>query len=636
MNIFYKHLTRHIPSNPSIEDLSEKLFQLGHEHEINKNIFDIEHTPNRGDCLSVNGLLRDLSVFYEIKDDFDYYEGKIDKFEFNFKNEAPSICPKVSFLKIKIDKVPDTYNGYLHSYFEDFGIKKNNFFTDISNYLAYEIGQPTHCYDANKINDQIIFKEIDSDKSFNTLFDQKLNLNGKNPVFLSDDKVINLAGVMGGASTACDKETSEVIIECAYFNPENIIGQSIKYGISSDAAYKFERHVDPSNHDLVLRRFIELVKDNTNIIEMSIFNREYKKINEKILPFEGTKINKILGTNFKDEYLYGILEKLNFDIEEKFLKVPSYRSDIKSMNDIAEEIARVVGYNNLPTKDINLPKLNLRENMLEKKIKGYLVDNGFFEIINFPFEDSHGERAIKVDNPLDINKGKLRTNLKNSLLDKLIYNEKRQKDSIKFFEISNIYDASDDEINVTKNIGIICSGRVGKNYNNFSKKIDKKYLTNLFKNFMAVDDYEIQTINRKDIDSKSTSEIYFFEAPLENIDKKILDYDVNFLPPENFINYKKISDLPYSIRDLSFSITNYNNLKILENTVINFRHKKLLETFVFDYFVNKKAEVIKIGFRFIFQSTVETITDNEVDKIMEEIICATENIESVSIPGLQK
>lgn len=636
MNIAYKHLIKYIPSNPSIKDLSEKLFQLGHEHEIKKNIFNIEYTPNRGDCLSIKGLLRDLSVFYDINDELNYYENEIDTFDFNFVNKAPSICPKISFLRIKIDKVPEKYTSNLSSYFDDLEIKKNNFFTDISNYLAYEIGQPTHCYDASKINDQILFTEINTEKSFKTLFDESLTLTGKNAVFMMNEDVINLAGVMGGITTSCSEKTLEVIIECAYFNPENIIGQTLKYGISSDAAYKFERHVDPNNHEYTLRRFIELVHEHTNILEMNIFRGEYEKMDEIKIPFQSSKINKILGTSFEEAYLHKILEKLNFVFEDGFLKVPSFRSDVTSINDISEEIARVVGYNNLPTKKINLPKIDFSEDLLEEKIKGYLIDNGFFEVISFPFEESYDDdNAIKIDNPLDINKRILRRNLKNSLLEKLVYNEKRQKDSIKFFEISDIYDLDKNEVNVSKNIGIICSGRIGKNYNNFSKKIDKRYLIDLLNNFMCDGDYELELINRENIDSKITSEIYYFEIPLKNIDKKILEYNINTYPPENFISYKKISDLPYSIRDLSFSVTDINMLKSLEETVINFRHEKLIETFVFDYFVNKKNQVIKIGFRFIFQSSDETITDNEVDEIMKIIINTTQNIDSVSIPGLQ-
>ena len=151
MKISYRHLVSSITSKPSIDDVSKKLFQLGHEHEIEGNIFDIEFTPNRGDCLSVNGLLRDLAVFYEIQSNNNLYQKNIEEFDFNFTNSVPKSCPSISFLKIDIEDEISPYNKFLKEYFDDLDIGMNNFFTDISNYLSYETGQPTHCYDSKKL-----------------------------------------------------------------------------------------------------------------------------------------------------------------------------------------------------------------------------------------------------------------------------------------------------------------------------------------------------------------------------------------------------------------------------------------------------------------------------------------------------
>ena len=130
MKIAYSHLVRHINDGPSIDDLSNKLFQLGHEHEIENKIFDMEFTPNRGDCLSINGILRDLSVFYTINLDQDIYDKQISDLSINFENLSKEICPKISFLKIEVDKLPSLYNGALEEYFCDLGLSKNNFFTE--------------------------------------------------------------------------------------------------------------------------------------------------------------------------------------------------------------------------------------------------------------------------------------------------------------------------------------------------------------------------------------------------------------------------------------------------------------------------------------------------------------------------
>ena len=147
MKILFSHLKKFLPDNITINTISDSLFRLGHEHEIDKEIFDIEFTPNKGDCLSVYGLARDLNAIHDVNLKLDFYEGPIDDLEFKFQNSIPDFNSNISFLEIEIDRPTSNYKGYLDEYFKKLGISKNNFFTDISNYLAYEIGQPTHCYD---------------------------------------------------------------------------------------------------------------------------------------------------------------------------------------------------------------------------------------------------------------------------------------------------------------------------------------------------------------------------------------------------------------------------------------------------------------------------------------------------------
>ena len=160
MKIAYRHLVQHIEESPSIEHISNKLFQLGHEHEIDGDILDMEFTPNRGDCLSINGLLRDLAAFYTVDLHQEVCTEKLNELQLDFENLSESTCPKISFLKLEIDQVPSTYKNSLGNYFSDLGLNRCNFFTDVANYLSYETGQPTHCYDANTINNKLVFHEI--------------------------------------------------------------------------------------------------------------------------------------------------------------------------------------------------------------------------------------------------------------------------------------------------------------------------------------------------------------------------------------------------------------------------------------------------------------------------------------------
>ena len=635
MKIAYRHLVDRIKENPSIEEISESLFQLGHEHEIEGTLFDIEFTPNRGDCLSVNGLLRDLSVFYTLEKNQDIYSGEIDELQLDFENLSPDICTRITFLKLEIDKNPNKYKEYLDNYFKELNLNKNNFFTDISNYLSYETGQPTHCYDSTKINGNLVFSEIDTREEFVTLLDKKINLTDKNSVFLLNNKVINLAGVVGGKNTSCTSKTMSVLVECAFFKPEAIIGKSVKYDIPSEASHKFERYVDPNCHEMVIRRFIKIVSDHTDIKNISIYSNEFKQNEIHKIPVNVNKINKILGININKDQYQNYLTKLGFDISREKISIPSYRIDINNQNDLAEEIARIIGYDNISTDELTIPKGKIsNKSDIENKLRFFLLDQGFYEVINSPFVNNSSEDSVKIDNPLDSNREHMRTNIIDSLCENLTFNERRQKDSIKLFEISDIYTKKGNEIQKIRRLGIIASGRVGFNHEEFSKNINVKYLTDEFNEELPNQDFNFQVLNRETLNTKIKNEIVVSEVNIDSFSTEILNYKHNSKPPKNFNQYFPISDLPYSKRDLSFSIKNFSSCEALKEYIMGFEDKLLKEVFIFDYFYNEKNAEIKIGFRFLFQSFDSTITENQVNSIISVIIKRTEKIKGVSIPGL--
>ena len=641
MKVLYSQIVSHITTHPtpSIEEISDKLFQLGHENEYHKGVFDIDITPNRGDCLSLLGLLRELSIFYAVNIRFKKYENAIPLFDIKFQNNSVENCPKISFLKIEIadNKIKD-YSEPLKSYFDDLENKKNNFFTDISNYISFETGQPTHCYDSKALNGTINLEYIkDYDDEFKTLIDKKITLQGSNLVFMNNDKIINLAGIMGDKMTACTDDTKTAIVECAYFNPEVIIGKSIKYDIHSDASHKFERKVDINAQENVLRRFIQLVADHSEIKNIEFFSKTFQPETVTKIPLNVEIINKIIGINITENQYIHYLKKLGFEINGGLIYVPSHRNDIKTQNDLAEEVARVIGYDAIKASkfniDVSRDKISSSKEFI---IKNNLAQHGFYEVVNNPFVSFSSEQAVKVDNPLDTNRKFLRTSLKNSLIENLLYNERRQKDSVKLFEISDIYllDKSG-VIKKKKVLGVIASGRVDKNYKNFSKFIDNKFLLTILDGVFLKTNITVETISRDLLNSKLKNHISYAEIEIDEI--KIKDQTFEFKPMDfnNVTKYELVSDFPLSKRDLSFSIKNFASAKILENTLLAYKNELLREQFIFDYYKNEIKNEIKIGFRFVFQSPYKTITDEEVNNVVDGIIKLSLKIDSVSIPGLK-
>ena len=634
MKIAYSHLSQYIEENPTIEQISDSLFQLGHEHEIDSDIFDMEFTPNRGDCLSLNGLLRDLAVFYTVDFNQEIYTEKLNELQLDFENLSESTCPKISFLKLEIENIPEIYKGSLDNYFKDLSLNKNNLFTDVSNYLSYETGQPTHCYDASTMSGKLLLHEIDKNEEFETLLDKKITLSGKNLVFSLNDNIINLAGIVGGKSTSCSTNTKTVIVECAFFQPEAIIGKSVKYDIQSEASHKFERGVDPDCHDRVLRRFIKLVSEHANIKDMSIISYKSKDNPITQMPVNVGKINQIIGINISEKEYLSYLLKLGFIVEEGLIEVPSFRSDVKTQNDLAEEVARVIGYDNIATLEISIPKKEkTNHKAIENKLRFFLLDHGFYEVINSPFVGLSSEEAIKVDNPLDSNREFLRTNITNSLVDNLLFNERRQKDSIKLFEISDVY-LSSNGINKKRKLSVVASGRVGLNYEDFSKKINKKYLTALFQEILPNEVFDFEILSRDLLDTKIKNEIVTLEVDIDRFSTNILSFKEISKSPESFAQYSPISDLPSSFKDISYSIKDYSKTQELQDLLLNYQSDIIKNVYIFDYFKNEKQEEIKIGFRFIFQSKKATLNSAEIELVYNDIVTKSLGISGISIPGI--
>ena len=634
MKILYQDLLNFLAEKPTKDLLSEKLFQLGHEHEIDGEIFDMELTPNRGDCLSLIGLARDLNIFFGSSNALAYYDKDIDNLNIEFKNNAPSDCPKISFLEIEIEASTTNYKPYLENYFASVGGNKTNLFTDVSNYISYELGQPTHCFDSEKINGELVFENKVCNSNFETLLGFDISLKDKNCVFTAADEIISLAGVMGGASTACSLNTKKVLVECAYFNPESIIGKAIQYNLNSDAAYKFERGVDSESHDLVLRRFITIISEHANIRSLKIKSFNYENIQKKYIPLDNKKINEIIGIDIEESKYLNILNKLHFVIEDNKILVPTHRHDINCQNDLAEEVARIIGYNNVTSSPISLPKPE--KNKLTNKVKhleSFFISNGFTETINYPFAQTEDKSVIRIDNPLDSSKGFFRTNLKASLVENFMYNQRRQKESIKLFEISDVY-FKNPEMVYKKKLGVIVGGRQGYNFQNFSKKLSKEYLQTLLNGNLESDFFGIQEISAEELDTKKKDKVFYVEVFIEDIPDDFFNLRVDREKAINFIKYKPISEFPSSTRDLSFTIKNPLSFEKVLNMLENIEDELVYKSFIFDFYKNEKQETIKLGNRMIFQSQFKTLSDEDINKKLNELINPILAIDGVFIEGM--
>ena len=340
-----------------------------------------------------------------------------------------------------------------------------------------------------------------------------------------------------------------------------------------------------------------------------------------------------MGIKLENDDYISYLSKLGFDIKDK-IKIPSFRNDISSQNDLAEEIARIIGFDKIKSVPLKLnSSLKSKQNKIIK-IESFLVKNGFTEVINFPFTENKEDKSITIDNPLDSNRGNLRTTLKDSLIENLLFNERRQKDSIKLFEISDIY-SNQDNIFQEKKLGIIISGRQGHNHIEFAKKLDGKYLNEILNPDNDTSIFDIEEVSRETLKTKKRDKIFFTEISIEDIPDRIFKCSKSDRNQINFIKYNPVSEFPSSTRDFSISIKKKEQYNNVITTIKDFNNENLRDFFIFDFYINERLGEIKVGVRLIFQSSTRTLSDDDIQISINKILKPIVDLDGVFIPRLE-
>ena len=310
------------------------------------------------------------------------------------------------------------------------------------------------------------------------------------------------------------------------------------------------------------------------------------------VPYDANQLNAVVGINISEQEQLGYLNALGFVAGDN-ITVPAHRSDVDQLNDLAEEVTRMIGYNNIPSQVLALPVMaKQHKRSFEDLVGRYLISQGCFEVINNPFTDFAGKEAIAVDNPLDKQRAMLRTCLMNSIRTNIAYNQNRQKDSIKFFEFSDIYKTSGTQ----RRFALAVSGRVNKNAKEFNAQLDYGYLKGLINSICAdilktqptyeladkrgYDFYEALTLNgskigglgkisKETIDTKVKTPVFACELTIDDLK----------VPDNNFV---PTSDFPASYRDLSFSLSDISKIQDISEIVNKVKDDELLkESFIF-------------------------------------------------------
>lgn len=424
-------------------------------------VFEYEVTSNRVDCFSVVGIAREAAATFRKKfcppvvTETGNEEDVNDYIKVTVKDEdlCPRYCARV-VKNIKIGPSPKWMQRRLASV----GIRPINNLVDITNYVMEEYGQPMHAYDLRTIaGNEIIVRRAGEGEKFVTLDGQERQMDESVLMICDGEKSVGIAGIMGGENSMITDSVETMLFEAACFDGTNIRKSSKKVGLRTDASGKFEKGLDPNNAQAAIDRACQLVEElGAGEVVGGMVDVYGKKKEPVRVPFDAQEINQLLGTEISKEEMIGYFEMIGLSYDEETGEViaPTFRHDLFRMADLAEEVARFYGYDNIPT---TLPRGEATAGKLSFKLRVEEVARdiaefcGFSQGMTYSFEspkvfdklllpeDSPLRRAVEITNPLGEDYSIMRTTSLNGMLTSLATNYNRRNKNVRLYELGNIY-----------------------------------------------------------------------------------------------------------------------------------------------------------------------------------------------------
>ena len=428
---------------------------------LGDTVVEFEITSNRPDCLSVIGLARESAVSFgrEFKLPTPTVKGTDDGDNVNnhisVKIDAPDLCQRYMARVVKNVKIAPS-PLWLRMRLRASGVRPINNIVDITNYVMLEYGQPMHAFDYACLDDSsIIVRRAADGEEFMSLDDQKHTLDSSMLVIADGKKAVALAGVMGGANSEIKDTTTTVVFESACFLGSSVRVTAKKNGMRTESSARFEKGLDPENCYAGLERACELVELLGAGDVVNEFIDVYPgKQAPTTLPFDPAVINKFLGTNVPSDEMIKILETLECKVSDGTITVPSFRADLGCMNDIAEEIARIYGYNHITSSQIKGETTQggrTPKQKFEVDVENTMCGMGLNQIETFSFispkfydkvrlpADSVLRNSVVISNPLGEDTSIMRTTALPSMLEVLARNYNFNNTNVKLFEVATVY-----------------------------------------------------------------------------------------------------------------------------------------------------------------------------------------------------
>ncbi len=637
---------------------------------LNDSIIEVDLTPNRADCLSVEGIAREVAVLNKLDWSITQVEKSVVTHDETLAVTvtATEACPRYLGRLIKGVNAKAETPLWMQERLRRSGVRSLSAVVDVTNYVLLELGQPLHAFDAAKLTGSINVRYAKLDESVALLNGVTIKLDTETLVIADDQQVLALAGVMGGSESAVSDETQDIFLECAFFTPLSIAGKARNYGLHTDSSHRFERGVDPTLQQRAIERATQLIVDIAGgsvgaIIDLTTDSTLPQR---PVVLLRKQRLGKTLGLVLDDQQVVDIFERLGMVVQTQTeswsVTPPGCRFDIAIEADLIEEIARIVGYNNLPSSSLLMRSAlgQAPETVLDlDSAKDLLVARGYQEAITYSFVDEEIQKAIAPDdevirlkNPISSDLAVMRTTLWCGLLKAALHNTNRQQSRVRFFESGLRFVHQDGAVQQQKMLsGLALGAAYSEQWGIAARKVDffdvKADVQALFSltgakvQFVPAQYPALHPGQAAEIVSAQGEKIGYLGMLHPTLEKQLgfdsqvflFELDQERLLNKQLPKFKPLSKYPSVRRDMALIVKEEVAVNEIINCIKNCSESTLQDIVIFDVYRGKGvAEGSKsVALSLILQDESQTLTDVQIDAIFSNLLDTLTNTLSAKL-----
>tara|TARA_R110002012_G_scaffold9100_2_gene41780 strand:- start:622 stop:3003 length:2382 start_codon:yes stop_codon:yes gene_type:complete len=621
---------------------------------------EVDLTPNRGDCLSIKGLAREVGVLNRLPVNGPTIEPVAAEVEESYpvSVDAPEQCPRYMGRVIKGVNVQAETPLWMVERLRRSGVRSIDPVVDITNYVMLELGQPLHAFDRDNLNEGIVVRMATSGERLTLLDGSDIALRPETLVIADHSGPLAIAGVMGGEHSGVNANTHTIFLEAAFFTPLAIAGQARSYGLHTDASHRFERGVDPQLTPLAIERatrlLVEICGGQPGPV-VDVVSAEHIPQARTIM-LRSERLEQALSKALETDDVTDILQRLGLEVSVQntgwSVVVPSWRFDLAIEEDLIEEVARIHGYNNLPVRR-PAARLALRSadegTLTQARLRRQMVARGFQEAITYSFVAPELQSTILPDavspvlaNPISMDLSVMRASLFPGLVRAMEHNLNRQQTRVRLFETGLVFNGELDNLSQVPMLGaLVCGEREAEGWSGAKERVDFYDLKGDLESLLALggnfEAWRFEPAEHPALHPGQSAQLMYNGEPAGwlgtlhpqvratlglKMDAVLFEVRLDVLSQGQIPSFEPLSRFPEVRRDLAFILKEATTVQALLDSVKQEAGEYLQDVKLFDVYVGKGVteghKSVALGLT--WQHPSRTLNDEEINKLVDSIV----------------